>query len=145
MSDEEDFFEFGAVVPCRFEPECTEEELANHARESQVRDDEVEEPQPAPRTGQDWWCGCGKCTPMPTEKECLCCQEWDLLIPILEEVEQAQQTDEENDIQISCVTDHHDFWAHTVPGVLDTFFRMKRINWKKHSTPDGPNGTLSQV
>ena len=36
MSDEEDFFEFGAVVPYSFEPEYTEEELANHARESQV-------------------------------------------------------------------------------------------------------------
>lgn len=32
-------------------------------------------------------CGCTKCTPMPSEEEPICCQERDLLIPILDKVE----------------------------------------------------------
>ncbi|XP_064483146.1 P2X purinoceptor 7-like [Ornithodoros turicata] len=33
-------------------------------------------PSPSPdRVGNSLWCTCGKCVPMPTAEECLCCRE----------------------------------------------------------------------
>ena len=70
------------------------------------------------------------------------CQEWDQLIPIMEEEEHQTDDAEEDGL---CVIKHLDFLSHINPGLLETIFRMPRINLKRRATPDGPNGKLSEV
>jgi hypothetical protein len=73
---------------------------------------------------------------LPTDSECLGCREWDQLIPIMEVEHQTDDAAEEG----VCVTKHSDVLSLINPGVLETFFRMPRINWKQRATPDSPNG-----
>ena len=61
--------------------------------------------------------------------------------PLLREME--EQTDDD-DVQV-CIRDHDYFDAHLNPGVLDTYFRIPKVNWKKNNKPAGPNGSLSRT
>ncbi|KAG1928990.1 P2X purinoceptor [Pimephales promelas] len=125
----EEEFEFDGR-PYLFEPEYTDEELAS--QESERRRQTAEQPADeanasTTRISCNWWCLCGCCDPMPTEEESLCCKEWDLLQPGNEK----------------CVTCTEEFPALIQKTVLDTFFFVPKINWKKRPQPEGPNGQLS--
>ncbi len=141
--------------PCLFEPEYTDEEL----REMDLQRAERERasvaaaaPEAAAesrdrRTG-DWWCRCGNCKAMETEEECFCCREWDLVIPQMQELEldasfQSLDVSGQSTSRDVCITEHQDFVPHLNRGVLETFFLVEKINWKKRPRPAGPNGQLS--
>jgi len=72
--------------PYMYEPEYTDEELIEmDAKRSEREKKSVETAAPGDaienrdRTSGDWWCQCRKCIQMPTEDECFCCREWDLV------------------------------------------------------------------
>ncbi|WP_318304866.1 hypothetical protein [Vibrio sp. Y176] len=48
-------------------------------------------PQPAAeyrsRALETWWCSCFKCKAMPTDEESLCCSDWELVTPALENLD----------------------------------------------------------
>ena len=70
---------------------------------------------------------------MPTEEECLCCSEWDL-----------RPGDTRLDVSRNdCLTTVEDFSALINRAVVETFFRVPKINWKTQPKPAGPNGQLS--
>ncbi|XP_055050357.1 uncharacterized protein [Misgurnus anguillicaudatus] len=97
-----------------------------------------EEPEQA-RVGSDWWCQCTCCAPMETEKESLCCYEFHRCQFLLEEMaDSAHQT-----APLACVTQHPSFEPHMDRGVLETYFRTPKINWKRQPKPAGRNGRLS--
>lgn len=134
---DEDDFDYQNPRPYLFEPEFTEEELRalDRGREdvatSQGESDE------RTRANTNWWCDCGVCQPMPTEMECLCCAEWDKILPSMV----SNAPEEERDR--TCVTATDDFSAMIHPAVLSFFFRRDKVNWKRNNTPSGPNGQLS--
>lgn len=63
-----------STLPYLLEPEYTEEEIrqmdenaaATHTSQASGRR----------RSNETWWCTCGKCQPLPTEKESQCCHDW---------------------------------------------------------------------
>lgn len=79
--------------PYRFEPEYTDEELIEMDKRAERETMSVETVagsaaiENRDRTSGDCWCQCRKCMLMPTEDECFCCREWDLVIPQLTELE----------------------------------------------------------
>ena len=92
------------------------------------------------RANTNWWCECGGiCQSMPTEIECLCCGEWEKLLPSMTRLNASDQDESAR----SCVTATEDFTALIHPAVLDFFSRCDKVNWKKHPMPNGPNGQLS--
>lgn len=92
------------------------------------------------RVTDKWWCTCQKCEVMPTEVECYCCHEWDLIMPQMQNL----SIDEEASVEASvCITNNNDFPALLNEGVLQTFFHVPKINWKKRPKPAGPDGQLS--
>lgn len=123
--------------PYLFEPEYTDEELAEMDRRRAAEEEEAAAaaaaaPANAPiRCEGDWWCGCGRCQPMATEDECLCCCESDVFRNVLHNTEAR------------CVTATEEFPPLITPGVVRTFFHVPKINWKKRPVPEGPNGQLS--
>lgn len=142
--DEDDFFGTDEdPQPYLFKPEYTEEELhvleAEHARREA---ETVEQPgaEGRVRIGMDWWCRCGACQPMPTENECFCCTEWELVRPSMGRLDISG---EEDSTQRDCVTTNDAFPALVNPAVVETFFHLPKINWKKRPRPSGPNGQLS--
>lgn len=150
---EEDIFDFefdGRGY--RFEPEYTVEELRQMDLEMQARDtgepEEVTEGIEVPRVSGSWWCTCGKCKPMPTELESRCCKEWDLLVTsgmasLNVSVDETGEEDEERGESPSCITEKEVRQLLNKP-VLETFFWVPKINWKKRPVPEGPNGQLSE-
>ena len=42
-----------------------------------------------------------------------------------------------------CITRNENFAAITNPGVIETFFHVPKMNWKKCSRPAGADGQLS--
>lgn len=128
FGDYEDDGLFG-TMPYLYEPEYTEEELRERdereARERQL----AEEAQTQPRTSRNWWCTCRRCKIMPTEEECLCCREWDLL------------TGDTPDT--GCVVSTKMFSALTNKAVLDTFFHVPKVDGCPRPVPEGPDGKLS--
>ncbi len=60
----------------------------------------------------DWWCRCGACQPMVTEKECFCCTEWELVLPSMGRLDIFG---EEDSTQRDCVTTNDAFTAFTAP------------------------------
>ena len=132
-----------------YEPEYTDAEIRQMELEQAKRERryrEVVQVEAGATAGavRDWltdkWCTCLECQIMPTEVECYCCHEWDLIMPQMQDL----SIDEEASVPASvCITNHNDFPAILNAGVLQTFFHIPKINWKKHSRPAGPDGQLS--
>jgi len=133
MSDDFYFVSNQDPEPYRFEPEYTDEELQSFEADSQDAE-QTEEVEGRIRTNTDWWCKCGTCQPMPTESECICCNEWERVLPSM------ASRDDNEDI---CVTITEEFSALIHPAVVDFFSRCDKINWKKRPMPSEPNGQLS--
>ncbi|XP_034047368.1 uncharacterized protein LOC117528877 [Thalassophryne amazonica] len=89
-----------------------------------------QEPDLWARTESSWWCCCNACQPMKSVRECFCCHEWDILEPLLEELERSRKEAAEPPEPV-CVTSHPDFSARLNPGVLGRFCSFPRINWKR--------------
>lgn len=119
--------------PYLFEPEYTEEELAQMDR---VREETHEDEQAGAivrtRANSSWWCKCDCCEQMPTEIESLCCAEWDQVLPSVHLEDPTH-----------CVAATDAFAAMIHPSVVDFFFRRDKVNWRKQHTPSGPDGQLS--
>ncbi|KAK7909692.1 hypothetical protein WMY93_014378 [Mugilogobius chulae] len=132
-----------------YEPEYTDAEIRQMELERAERermDSEVEQVAGATagdmrqRLTDKWWCTCLKCEIMPTEVESYCCHEWDLIMPQMQDL----SIDEEASVSTSvCIINHNDFPALLNEGVLQTFFHIPKINWKKRPRPAGPDGQLS--
>ena len=148
--DEEEFDDFfsnlaaSTVEPYLYEPEYTEEELeereaaaAGAAAASAATSVDSAAPEPERRANSNAHCKCGRCPPMPTEKESLCCREWDRAQFILEDLPAAIEGTG------PCMTTHRSFFAHIDSGVLETYFTIPKINWRRQPDPEGPGGTLS--
>ncbi|XP_071477558.1 uncharacterized protein [Diadema antillarum] len=89
------------LLPYQYEPDAAPPASgAVGGEEVQGRGDDNE----PSRLGNNNWCQCGNCVPMPTTWESLCCHEAD---PVLEKVE--QYNDRHADAQINCITAHPGF------------------------------------
>lgn len=119
--------------PYLFEPEYTEEELAQMDRErEETQEDEAAGGTMRTRANSTWWCQCNYCAQMSTEEESFCCTEWDQVLPPVQLEDTTQ-----------CIAATDAFAAMIHPSVVDFFFRRDKINWKKRHTPSGPDGQLS--
>ncbi|XP_065134635.1 P2X purinoceptor 7-like [Paramisgurnus dabryanus] len=133
-------------VGYRFEPEYSEEEFLQRkaefelhlSKESSVTP--VAEAAVVSRLTGTWWCSCRKCKQMPTEEESLCCTEWDLLFT--EGMENLNVSVDETEVSLTCVTDR-DVRDLLQRPVIETFFYVPKLNWKKRPRPEGLNGQLS--
>ena len=131
-----------------FEPQYSDEQLRameeQEAAEAAATTAEADDPSAADeepamaRAGANWWCLCSNCAPMDTEQESVCCQEFVRCQFLLEEI-----TESEDDTDVVCVVDHPSFEPHMDSGVLETYFRIPKVNWKRQPRPTGPNGRLS--
>ncbi|KAL1276200.1 hypothetical protein QQF64_035823 [Cirrhinus molitorella] len=92
------------------------------------------------RSNETWWCACGKCQPLPTEQESECCHDWIISIPPLETINEPA-----GEVRSSsrCITEHNGFPPLLTNSVLEVFFSLPRINWKRRPRPQGPGGTLT--
>ncbi|KAJ8349465.1 hypothetical protein SKAU_G00245950 [Synaphobranchus kaupii] len=116
-----------------------EEMDAAHAVSATGRENAPLDPQPAPRMLGNWcWCSCGLCKAMPTKVECSCCNDWELLAAQLEKM-----ADHQDDPRTTCITHHKDFPALLNPAVLETFFHIPKINWKRQPAHQAPDGELT--
>lgn len=141
FDDYEDFEDYEDEFdgrPYMFEPEYTEEELLERRRRREREGERAQAEEAAaqqeslaaqPRTTGSWWCSCESCDKMPTEEECFCCKDWDVLHGRTEGV--------------ACVTLGEGFRSLLHLWVLEAFFHVPKVNWKKRPTPEGPNGSLS--
>lgn len=77
---------------------------------------------------------------MPTEEESFCCVEWDLLMT--EGMEVLNVSVDETEASPTCVTDR-DVRDLIKRPVIETFFYVPKINWKKRPKPEGLDGQLS--
>ncbi|XP_054870061.1 uncharacterized protein LOC129349773 [Amphiprion ocellaris] len=132
-----------------YEPEYTDEEMCQIAlqraeRERVDREVEVEAGATAgvarSRVTDNWWCTCFKCEIMPTEVECYCCHEWELIMPQMQDLSIHEDVDVPAQV---CIINHHVLPALLNAGVLQTFFHVPKINWKKRPRPAGSDGQLS--
>ena len=122
----------------RFEPEYTDTEL-QEMDEQRARDaTAAEQAQPAevaaedrPRISGDFLCSCKRCKQMPTEDESLCCREWDMLLP--NAMENLDVSLDDTGSSPVCTTESMDFQALINRAVLETFFRVPKINWKRRT------------
>ncbi|XP_052387742.1 P2X purinoceptor 7 [Carassius gibelio] len=125
------------ALPYLFEPEYTEEEIrqmdenaaATHTSQASGRR----------RSNETWWCTCGKCQPLPTEEESQCCHDWTISIPPLESIESAGETL----FTSRCITQQNGFPPLLSNSVLEVFFSLPKINWRRRPRPQGPGGTLT--
>ncbi|KAK7148186.1 hypothetical protein R3I93_012490 [Phoxinus phoxinus] len=75
---------------------------------------------------------------MPTEVESICCNEWNIAMPKL------QDDDDIDSIpSYTCLTEDPEFSPLLSRSVLHVVFSLPRINWRRRPKPEGPNGTLS--
>ena len=118
-----------------------EQEAAGAAAVAEERDlpGGIEEDPGQTRAGADWWCHCSRCTPMDTDRESYCCREFPRCHFLLEEI--AKSADET--APPACVTEHPSFGPHMDRGVLETYFKIPKVNWKRQPKPAGRNGRLS--
>lgn len=110
-----------------FQPVWTEEELEarerDREREQLVGGDDSDEegapePPPAPeRLGNNNWCQCGNCPPMPTARECICCRE----------MVRCRELQLEG-----CVTDHADFHDVCLTRAVSRVFSVARRDIRGH-------------
>ena len=68
------------IQPYAFEPVYSEDEFVSDSGDS---DSDLEGNSDSERVGNTDWCGCGVCVNL-SEKECICCHEWDILEEKLE-------------------------------------------------------------
>lgn len=73
------------------------------------------------------------CQTMQYTTECFCCHEWDILEPMLKDLERSTDA-----VRPTCVTSHHNFSDHLNNGVLDTLFLKKHKN--RLPVTEGPDG-----
>ncbi|KAK7175942.1 hypothetical protein R3I93_000259 [Phoxinus phoxinus] len=92
------------------------------------------------RAMETWWCTCLHCHKMHTELESLCCTEWDIVMPQLEHVEHSA---DEMTSALRCITEYTGFPPLLSRSVLDVFFHLPKVNWKRRPRPEGPGGTLT--
>lgn len=132
-----------------YEPQYSDEQLrmmeeqeavgaASAAEEQDLLGGQEEEPGQT-RAGADWWCQCSRCTPMETDRESYCCREFQRCHFLLDEI--AESADET--APLACVTEHPSFEPHMDRGVLETYFRIPKIKWKRQPNPAGTNRWLS--
>lgn len=122
--------------PYRFEPEYTDEEIMERRKQREAEEQRDQERQAAARPRQEgsWWCSCGgHCTVLGTEEECLCCFEWDL----------RPREERLGDSNGACLSTLEDVRAMLNKSVIETFFRVPKLNWKTQPKPAGANGQLS--
>ncbi|KAK0138485.1 hypothetical protein N1851_024993 [Merluccius polli] len=55
-------------------------------------------------------------------------------------LDEIKESEDDTDV---CVVDHPSFAPHMDSGVLETYFRIPKVNWKRQPKPTGPNGRLS--
>ncbi len=84
--------DFALITPYSFEPKYDEGEEPS---DSDSSDDDFEGNDDDERLDKFDWCECSNCETMQNARECICCQEWDLLHNRLEDVD--------------CITEHHEF------------------------------------
>lgn len=77
----------------------------------------------------NWWCTCGCCEAMPTDVECFCCKEWDLL--------------QDHTPDARCVTLDEGFSSLQHLWVLEAFFHVPKVNGTRRPIPEGQDGHLS--
>jgi hypothetical protein len=65
-----------SITPYCFEPMNEEWEEPS---DSDSSDEEFEGTEDNSRLGNRDWCECRNCQSMETSKECVCCQDWDVL------------------------------------------------------------------
>ena len=78
------------------------------------------------------WCKCNKCIQMATAEECICCCE----VSADQHISSLQK-------EVDCLTECQQFQMHVNPGILETFFKTNKKNWKKNNIPKGPGRKLS--
>ena len=142
FQDSDDDFEYDGR-PYLFEPEYTDEELREMEEQTRREREEQEardEEESRPRINGDWWCCCGHCNAMPTEEESLSCTEWDLRP---EDGGRDASGMDDTDPAQHCVTMSEDFPALINRAVVETFFRVPKVNWRRRPKPAGPDGQLS--
>ncbi|XP_077081441.1 P2X purinoceptor 7-like [Siphateles boraxobius] len=132
-----------------YEPEYTDAELEQMDKEREERereDREVVQSDAGPTTAvargrmnDKWWCTCSNCEVMPTEVESYCCHEWELIMPQMQNL----SIDEDANAPSVCITSNDVFPAMLNAGVLETFFYIPKINWKKRPKPAGLDGQMS--
>uniref|UniRef100_A0AAQ5XKR1 P2X purinoreceptor 7 intracellular domain-containing protein n=1 Tax=Amphiprion ocellaris TaxID=80972 RepID=A0AAQ5XKR1_AMPOC len=119
-----------------YEPEYTDEEMCQIAlqraeRERVDREVEVEAGATAgvarSRVTDNWWCTCFKCEIMPTEVECYCCHEWELIMPQMQDLSIHEDVDVPAQV---CIINHHVLPALLNAGVLQTFFHYRLIAYR---------------
>ncbi len=111
--------------PYLFEPEYTEEELQEQDERRRAMEGQTED---QCRRARTLWCVCGYCEPMDTKAECLCCQESDLFHVVMDGI----------DLERRCVTAIEDFPYLLNRAVLDTFFHVPKINWRRRQLSKEP-------
>ncbi|KAJ8346706.1 hypothetical protein SKAU_G00281070 [Synaphobranchus kaupii] len=87
-------------------------------------------PQAIARTTNMWWCTCSKCTVMPEEIECQCCQENHYLATTLEAMAGAE--DEFG------ITAHAEFRGLIGSWTVETLFWTPNWNWRRRRRGAGP-------
>ena len=142
--EEDDYFAIIAESETQqgylFEPEYTDEQLQRRDEEEAAAAAGVDEEE---RVGNDSWCLCTNCVPMETEPESLCCHEFHRAQFLLDELLDERDVRGEPAGQPICVTLHNSFGPHLDRHVLETYFRIPKINWKNQPRPAGPGGRLS--
>ncbi|XP_062588587.1 uncharacterized protein LOC134274751 [Saccostrea cucullata] len=90
--------------PYLFEPEASSDEESAAGRSPEATDQD--------RLGNNDWCNCGRCPPMTTIAESVCCQEIPQVMTVLEE-----------DPGKPCITEHNGFQPVCLhPSVLRTAY-----------------------
>ncbi|XP_061190961.1 uncharacterized protein LOC133199103 [Saccostrea echinata] len=113
--------QFG-TQPYLFEPEVDIDEEAN-AGDSPVRSPSDN----TDRLGNNDWCTCGHCPPMPTVTESVCCKEIPQVVSVLEE-----------DPEKICIIEHHGFQPVCIhPSVLRTAYFAYRQQYEELPETNG--------
>ena len=74
---------------------------------------------------------------MDTEEESVCCKKFQRCKFLLDK---NSESDEDTDI---CVVEHPSFALHMDSGILETYFRIPKVYWKRQPKPAGTNGRLT--
>lgn len=124
--------------PYLFEPEYTDIEL-QEMEEAAAATQPQSQASERQRALESWWCKCNQCQAMPTEQESMCCIDWDIVMPQLESLDNA-----DNGTSVfRCITEDPGFPPLLSRSVLEVFFNLPKVNWKRRPRPEGPAGTLS--
>ncbi len=117
-----------AILPYMFEPQVEREVMDDGEATSSSDEDDLEEEEDN-RLDNLFWCQCGLCVLMPTQRESLCCREmWGHLVDKLNFEEHG----------IHCISDHKDFESVCLnPAVLRVSLLMM-CQYYQNPVPDDP-------